>query len=194
MREILENFKDNYSIIIKNGECDIFSELCNKLLSENFVTESDIPSGFKLYSERYLTFVNYFNFIDIKFYYDKNLKVAYIKRVFCNVEYDTWETKILIFLRIQIEEIGHKKDIPIKYGDIKNGLIPYFDDAKSKKFDKKVCDFLDVCKKNNLVYFKSSDFSENTIVTLRKTLLVAFGEEELNQIKNSMEEWRRESK
>lgn len=191
-RTLIDVFRNNIIKLTDKDE-EIFKSIINDLLQHVYIMDgytSDKNAIFWLETISNAQLVKYyFQIIDIDFYFDKRLSVAYIKNNNSkSLKYTVEQSKIFFAIALLYQNkkncASEIKDFKIRYSEIKEHLIVTVglgqDNRKIKESILK--ETLKLMKSQNLVQFYLKDIDEeDCTIELLKTLEFVFSDDDLDE-------------
>lgn len=192
LKAAAKDFFDNYDLL-KDNDRELFSRLCNKLLTNNFIY-GQIKSDREDYRDinRLKTEItNYFYLIDYSLEHDSNYKIFYLRSNDGKgkIKLKKMESVLVLLFRklyyIKSKETGTSVEITVTFDELSDEInkTHLFKDKMTKQLLK---DSLLVLRRFKLIYFDSTNFNTTDLFEIYPTIIHVVTTEDLKLIENKL--------
>lgn len=192
LKAAAKDFFDNYDLL-KDNDRELFSRLCNKLLTNNFIY-GQIKSDREDYRDinRLKTEItNYFYLIDYSLEHDSNYKIFYLRSNDGKgkIKLKKKESILVLLLRklyyVKSKETGTSVEITVTFDELINEInkTHLFKDTVGKPLLK---DSLLVLRRLKLIYFDSTNYNTTDLFEIYPTIIHVVTTEDLKLIENKL--------
>lgn len=192
LKAAAKDFFDNYDLL-KDNDRELFSRLCNKLLTNNFIY-GQIKSDREDYRDinRLKTEItNYFYLIDYSLEHDSNYKIFYLRSNDGKgkIKLKKMESVLVLLFRklyyIKSKETGTSVEITVTFDELSDEInkTHLFKDKMTKQLLK---DSLLVLRRFKLIYFDSTNFNTTDLFEIYPTIIHVVTTGDLKLIENKL--------
>ena len=192
LKAAAKDFFDNYDLL-KDNDRELFSRLCNKLLTNNFIY-GQIKSDREDYRDinRLKTEItDYFYLIDYSLEHDSNYKIFYLRSNDGKgkIKLKKMESVLVLLLRklyyVKSKETGTSVEITVTFDELSDEInkTHLFKDKMTKQLLK---DSLLVLRRFKLIYFDSTNFNTTDLFEIYPTIIHVVTTEDLKLIENKL--------
>ena len=192
LKAAAKDFFDNYDLL-KDNDRELFSRLCNKLLTNNFIY-GQIKSDREDYRDinRLKTEItNYFYLIDYSLEHDSNYKIFYLRSNDGKgkIKLKKMESVLVLLFRklyyVKSKETGTSVEITVTFDELSDEInkTHLFKDKMTKQLLK---DSLLVLRRFKLIYFDSTNFNTTDFFKIYPTIIHVVTTEDLKLIENKL--------
>ena len=192
LKAAAKDFFDNYDLL-KDNDRELFSRLCNKLLTNNFIY-GQIKSDREDYRDinRLKTEItNYFYLIDYSLEHDSNYKIFYLRSNDGKgkIKLKKMESVLVLLFRklyyVKSKETGTSMEITVTFDELSDEInkTHLFKDKMTKQLLK---DSLLVLRRFKLIYFDSTNFNTTDLFEIYPTIIHVVTTEDLKLIENKL--------
>ena len=192
LKAAAKDFFDNYDLL-KDNDRELFSRLCNKLLTNNFIY-GQIKSDREDYRDinRLKTEItNYFYLIDYSLRQDSNYKIFYLRSNDGKgkIKLKKMESVLVLLFRklyyVKSKETGTSVEITVTFDELSDEInkTHLFKDKMTKQLLK---DSLLVLRRFKLIYFDSTNFNTTDLFEIYPTIIHVVTTEDLKLIENKL--------
>lgn len=192
LKAAAKDFFDNYDLL-KDNDRELFSRLCNKLLTNNFIY-GQIKSDREDYRDinRLKTEItNYFYLIDYSLEHDSNYKIFYLRSNDGKgkIKLKKMESVLVLLFRklyyVKSKETGTSVEITVTFDELSDEInkTHLFKDKMTKQLLK---DSLLVLRRFKLIYFDSTNFNTTDLFEIYPTIIHVVTTEDLKLIENKL--------
>ena len=192
LKAAAKDFFDNYDLL-KDNDRELFSRLCNKLLTNNFIY-GQIKSDREDYRDinRLKTEItNYFYLIDYSLEHDSNYKIFYLRSNDGKgkIKLKKMESVLVLLFRklyyVKSKETGTSVEVTVTFDELSDEInkTHLFKDKMTKQLLK---DSLLVLRRFKLIYFDSTNFNTTDLFEIYPTIIHVVTTEDLKLIENKL--------
>ena len=192
LKAAAKDFFDIY-YFLKDNDRELFSRLCNKLLTNNFIY-GQIKSDREDYRDinRLKTEItNYFYLIDYSLEHDSNYKIFYLRSNDGKgkIKLKKMESVLVLLFRklyyVKSKETGTSVEITVTFDELSDEInkTHLFKDKMTKQLLK---DSLLVLRRFKLIYFDSTNFNTTDLFEIYPTIIHVVTTEDLKLIENKL--------